>query len=481
MNAGHSPVILWFRRDLRLYDHAALMAACDSGRPVIPVFILDDRAANLGAAPKWRLGLALERFGETLKQKGSRLILRRGPAEKVLRDLIGETGAGAVFWTRLYDPDSLARDTDVKTTLRKREIEARSFPGHVMFEPWTAQTGKGGFFRVFTPFWNSVRRRSDDVELLPAPGKIPGPDVWPRSNHIDDWNMGQAMNRGADIVRGHVRPGEDAALARLDRFMDDRVEGYSDRRDYPADDATSGLSENLSLGEISPHRCWAAARRLADEGSAGAVTFQKQLVWREFAWHLMFHTPRMISGNWRENWDAFPWRTDHMASDVIAWKQGRTGLPFVDAGMRELYVTGRMHNRVRMIAASFLTKHLMCHWKIGMDWFADCLTDWDPASNAMGWQWVAGSGPDAAPYFRVFNPQTQAGRFDHGENYVRRWIAEGQINPPETALDYYRAVPLAWNLSPADPYPAPVIGLKEGRARALEAYGNRNFHDFPTT
>ena len=475
MTVNNSPAIVWFRRDMRLYDHAALRAACDTGRPVIPVFILDDITENLGAAPKWRLGLALEHFSKSLRRKGSKLILRKGPAIRVLRELISETGASSVYWTRLYDPDSIARDTSVKTMLGDIPVEARSFPGHVMFEPWTVETGKGSYFKVFTPFWNAVRQRSDDVRLLAAPGQIPGPDEWPQSDDLGNWNMGRTMNRGADIVRSHVRLGEEAAQARLDEFVGDTIERYKVRRDFPSEGATSGLSENLSLGEISPNRCWAAARRLAEEGFSGAETFQKELVWREFAWHLIYHTPHIVRDNWREDWDGFPWRTDDQASDVMAWKQGRTGIPLVDAGMRELYVTGRMHNRVRMIAASYLTKHMLCHWKIGMNWFAETLIDWDPASNAMGWQWVAGSGPDAAPYFRIFNPVTQAERFDPDERYICRWIAERQSNPPDTALEFFDAIPRSWNLSPSDPYPDPIIGLKEGRDRALQAYENRDF------
>ena len=215
--------------------------------------------------------------------------------------------------------------------------------------------------------------------------------------------------------------------------------------------------------------------RAREEGKKGAETFLKELVWREFAYHLVYHTPRITSGNWREEWDAFPWNEDERRAEVKAWKQGRTGIRFVDAAMREMYVTGYMHNRARMIVASYLTKHLMCHWKIGLDWFADCLIDWDPASNAMGWQWSAGSGPDATPYFRVFNPVTQLDKFDKDRAYTDRWIAEGKSNPAEDALDYFRAVPESWNLSPDADYPDPVVTADEGRKRALDAYENRGF------
>ena len=473
MDSATSPVILWYRRDLRLGDHPALTAACATGRPVIPVFILDDLAGGLGAAPKWRLGLGLGALAHALEAAGSRLILRRGQAAEVLAALVGETGAGAVFWSRLYDPDSVARDTDVKAALKARGVEARSFGGHLLFEPWTVETKTGAPYKVYTPFWNAVRGRAPETPL-PRPGRIPAPGAWPAGDDMDDWAMGAAMHRGAAVVRPHVRLGEEAAAERLGDFIDRIVAGYDTSRDLPAVDGTSGLSENLALGEISPHVAWAAGRRALEEGKAGAETFLKELVWREFAYHLMWHTPRLLTGNWREEWDAFPWNTDETAH-VTAWKQGRTGIRFVDAAMREMYVTGRMHNRGRMIVASYLTKHLLTHWKIGLDWFADCLIDWDPASNAMGWQWAAGSGPDAAPYFRVFNPVTQLDRFDPKRAYVNRWIAEDRRNPDPLALSWFDAIPRSWGPAPGMAYPVPVVSPEDGRKRALSAYENRNF------
>ncbi|WP_375227832.1 cryptochrome/photolyase family protein [Roseobacter sp. S98] len=469
-----SPVILWFRRDLRLSDHPALAAAAATGRPVIPVYIYDDQTAALGAAPKWRLGLGIGHFAGSLEQLGSRLVLRRGDALSVLRDLIRETGAGAVWWSRLYDPDATERDAAVKNALREEGTDARSFGGHLMFEPWTVETKTGGFYRVYTPFWNMVKSRDVDAPLA-APDRLAAPDTWPKGDALEDWNMDAAMNRGAAVVRPWVRLGEQAAQDRLAAFIDETVAEYDTTRDLPGVDGTSGLSENLALGEISPHQCWHAGRRAFEEGSKGAETFLKELVWREFAYHLMHHTPHILTSNWKEDWDAFPWNADGQADKVIAWKQGRTGIRFVDAAMRELYVTGRMHNRGRMIVASYLTKHLLTDWKIGRDWFEDCLIDWDPASNAMGWQWSAGSGPDATPYFRVFNPVTQLDKFDKDRVYVRRWLAEGYKEPSETALSFFDAVPRAWNLSPDDRYPAAVVPADEGRKIALSAYENRGF------
>ena len=468
MDKERSPVILWFRRDLRLADHPALIAAVRTGRPVIPVFIRDPLVDDLGAAPKWRLGLGLHKLARSLDEHGSRLVFRSGGALRVLEGLVRETGAGAVYWSRAYDPDSIERDTFVKAALSEQGVTAKSFAGHLLFEPWTVATKAGQPFRVFTPMWRAVRQ-IDVSAPNETPGRIAAPGTWPASETLAGWKLGHAMMRGAEVVQACVQPGEAAALAHLDAFLD-RLDAYPDQRDNLGEDGTSALSEYLSLGEISPATIWHRVQNAGLVGSTGAEAFLRQLVWREFAYHLMYHTPHLLSANWRPEWDAFPWATDPEDEHVKAWKTARTGIPLVDAGLRQMYVTGRMHNRVRMIVASYLTKHLMTHWKVGMDWFADCLVDWDPAANAMGWQWVAGSGPDASPFFRIFNPQTQADKFDPTGAYVRRWIAEGQANPPQTALAYFDAVPRSWGLNPTDRYPSPVVDLKKGRLRALAAY-----------
>ncbi len=467
------PVILWYRRDLRIGDHPALTAAIAAGRPVIPVFINDEVAQSLGAAPMFRLSLSLDKLGADLRAVGSQLVLRKGEALQVLRDLIAETGATAVHWSRLYDPASKARDTSVKAALKEDGIDVQSHAGHVLFEPWTVATKTGGFYRVFTPLWKNVRSETLP-SCLPAPATIHPPKSWPASDALASWNMERPMNRGANVLRPHCCVGEAAARERLETFIDERVQDYRANRDLPSVDGTSRLSENLTYGEISPLRCWHAGWHALHDGKAEAEVFLKELVWREFAYHLVHHTSEITSRNWKPDWDHFPWNTDE-TPDVTAWKQGRTGIPFVDAAMREMYVTGTMHNRGRMIVASYLTKHLMTHWKIGMDWFADCLIDWDPASNAMGWQWSAGSGPDATPYFRVFNPVTQLEKFDKSHTYANRWIAEGQVSPPHRALSYFDAVPRQWGISPRDAYPAPVVDVADGRKRALEAYSNRDF------
>ena len=466
-----APLILWFRRDLRLADHPMLAAAVASGRAVIPLFILDPETEAIGAAAKWRLGLSIADFAAQLAGLGSRLVLRRGPALAVLEALVAETGAAGVQWSRAYDPAGIARDTAVKAGLKAKGLEAVSHPGFLLHEPWSVETGQGGFYRVYTPYWKAVRDRAI-AACLPAPKALPAPAAWPSSDRLEEWQMGAAMRRGAAVCLKYQAVGEAAAAQRLADFIAARVEAYKTARDFPAVEATSRLSENLTYGEISPRQVWHAGFAAMQAGAAGAEHFLKELVWREFAWHLMYHTPHIASANWRSEWDGFPWQGE--SAQVEAWRRGMTGEPFVDAAMREMYVTGTMHNRARMIAGSYLTKHLLTHWKLGLDWFADCLTDWDPAANAMGWQWVAGSGPDAAPYFRVFNPAGQAEKFDAQGRYRRRWLAEMSRTPGEAALDFYEAVPRSWGLNPGAPYPQPLISLEAGRARALDAYAKRN-------
>jgi deoxyribodipyrimidine photo-lyase len=271
------------------------------------------------------------------------------------------------------------------------------------------------------------------------------------------------MGRGAAVVREHVRAGEAAARERLDRFLEGPVAGYAEDRDRPDRDATSKLSAHLTWGEVSPRTVWLAVERTG--GGRGAEVFRRELVWREFAWHLLWHHPRLASENWRREWDRFPWRGDN--AEAERWRRGMTGEPMVDAGMRELYATGTMHNRGRMLTASYLTKHLLTDWRVGLAWFEDCLVDWDPAANAMNWQWVAGSGPDAAPFFRVFSPGRQAERFDPDGAYRRRFLDPAA----EGTRDFLAAAPRSWGLDPVAPRPPPIVGHSEGRRRALAAYG----------
>ena len=460
-----APVIYWIRRDFRLADNPALVAACAQGAPVIPVFIHDDCLTALGAAPKWRLGLGVAAFAAGLRAVGSDLVLRRGDALSVLMALVAETGAQQVHWNRLYDPESRARDEGVKAALRAAGITATSHAGHLIHEPWQAQTGTGGFYKVYTPFWKTLRDR--DVAPCLAVPKIPAPATFPAGDNLAAWNLGRAMDRGATVVAPHCQIGEAAATARLARFLDGPIASYDAARDRLDQDGTSGLSENLTHGEISARQCWHAGRRAMAEGKAGAETFLKELIWRDFAYHLVYHTPHITTGNWRPEWDGFGWNTDPDHPHVQAWMRGRTGMAVVDAAMREMYVTGRMHNRARMLVASYLTKHLLTHWKIGMDWFAQCLVDWDPASNAMGWQWSAGSGPDATPYFRVFNPETQAEKFDPLGRYRRAWVAELSRPAPPTAESYFAAIPRSWRWGRGMPIPRnpSLTQRRDGSAR----------------
>ncbi len=300
-----SPTIVWLRRDLRLSDHPALLAACQRGGPVIPVFICDESVEGLGAAPKWRLGLGLENLANQLEDKESRLILRLGNAFETLLALIAETGATAVHWSRLYDPAAILRDKAIKSMLRDVGVEAVSHPGHVLFEPWTVETKTGGFYRVYSPMWRAVKDR--DVPTPSAgPANIPAPETWPHSESLHTWHMGADMQRGAAVCLPYQRVGEEAAQNRLHWFIDGAIDAYKDDRNLPALDATSGMSENLALGEISPRQCWHVGQRALSEGAQGAEHWLKELVWREFATHLMYHTPHILTDNWRREWSAFP-------------------------------------------------------------------------------------------------------------------------------------------------------------------------------
>ena len=461
------PAIVWFRHDLRLGDNPALSAAAASGRPIAAIFIRDASVDAMGACPKWRLGLSLRSLMRDLRKNGINLILRSGDARKVIPELVAEIGAGAVFWNRSYAPQEIARDSAVKSILKSGDITCESSNGGLLIEPWQVQTKTGGFFKVYTPFWKAIRGR-DIAAPCSAPDLRPqsqaGQD--PHSEDIDSWDLGKAMHRGAEIVAQYQCVGETAAQARLMHFLDERVDAYGTARDRMDIDATSRLSENLTYGEMSPRQIWHAARARMIDGASGAEKFLKELAWREFAIHLMFHTPHILNQNWRDGWDAFPWRGD--THDAEKWRRGETGEPIIDAAMREMYVTGQMHNRARMVVASYLTKHLMTDWRIGQAWFAECLADWDPAANAMGWQWVAGCGPDAAPFFRIFNPATQAEKFDPDGRYRQKFLGDPNQNPEARA--FLDAAPRHWNAARPRDNVAPIVGLAEGRARALAAY-----------
>ncbi|NAZ36262.1 deoxyribodipyrimidine photo-lyase [Rubellimicrobium sp. CFH 75288] len=458
-----SPVIVWFRRDLRLSDHPALHEAAATGRPVIPVALRDEGVDGIGAAARLRWGLSVARLAAALGARGSRLILRAGPAADALAALVRETGAGAVWWTRLHDPLSRRLEAEVRAALGALDLRAR--PGHLLHEPEAVATAQGTPFRLYAPFQRAVAAR-DPGEPLPAPSRLPAPDRWPASDDLAAWHLGAAMNRAEPIVAAHQHPGEDAARDRLGAFAEAALAGYARGRNDLSGQGSSGLSEHLAWGEISAREVWHRAGLGAGRGAAGgAEAFRREIAWREFCHHLLFHFPHIESEPFRPGWETFPWRDD--ARLLLAWRQGRTGLALADAGMRQMWVTGRMHNRMRMLTASVLVKTMGLHPRHGQAVFADCLTDWDPANNAVNWQWVAGSGPDAAPFFRVFSPEAQAREHDPDGAYRRRWLAEGQADPPPTALAFFDCVPRRWGLSPADPPPRPVVDAAEGRRRAL--------------
>ncbi|MCX8997550.1 DNA photolyase family protein [Rhizobiaceae bacterium BDR2-2] len=469
------PVIVWLRKDLRLDDNAALAAAAETGAPIIPLYIYEPESAGtgpLGGAQKWWLHHSLAAFGESLRPLGSRLVLKSGGARTVLEELIRETSAGAVFWNRRYDPLGIAVDTPVKQALKADDIAVKSFPGQILHEPTRLLTGGGKPFRVYTPFWNALDRAGDPLPPADAPRRLHAPDGWPQSERLDDWNLLPVKPDWASGFGEIFTPGEAEAHRRLDAFLSDRLEYYDSERDFPAKDATSLLSPHLAMGEISPARIWHATKGLGGRaGHDNLVRFRKELAWRDFCYHLLYHFPDLPTRNWNNRFDAFDWHFD--AARFAKWTKGLTGYPIVDAGMRQLWRHGTMHNRVRMIAASFLVKDLLIDWRHGERWFRDTLVDADPASNAANWQWVAGSGADASPWFRIFNPVLQGEKFDPKGDYVREFVPElaklddKYIHRPfEAPADVLSRA----GIVPGEAYPQPLVDHADARRKALAAY-----------
>lgn len=449
-----TPSVVWFRDDLRLDDNPALTAAVERGGPVVAVFVLDEESDGIrphGGAARWWLHQSLISLSADLAAAGVRLILRRGPAEAVLVGLVEETDAGAVFWNRRYGQAERTVDAGIKTRLRDAGLEVSSFAGSLLYEPWTIATGQGTPYSVFTPFWRACQAAPPPRAPVDAPEAISGWTGDAVGDDLDDWGLEPSRPDWAGGLREAWQPGEASAHRLLETFLADNLDGYAEERDLPAQQSTSRLSPHLRWGEISPHRVLhetdAARRGASGRRAEGATRFLTELGWREFCSHVLFAAPDLATVNWRREFDAFPWPPLDRAA-LEAWQRGETGIPIVDAGMRELWRTGSMHNRVRMVVASFLTKNLLIDWRLGEQWFWDTLVDADAASNAFNWQWVAGSGADAAPYFRIFNPELQAKKFDpHGE-YIRQ-------NVPE------------WG---TDAYPQPIVDLAETRRAALAAY-----------
>jgi len=481
-DSSTAPIIVWFRLDLRIADNPALRRAADSGRPVLPLFVLDDADAGPwapGGAARWWLHRSLERLAEALADRGTSLVLRRGRAADVLDAVIGDSGADAVYWNRRYEPWAIARDKAIKTDLADRGIGVRSFNAALLFEPWTVETKAGGPYKVYTPFWRACRARVDDIPApKPAPRSLRATGGRLSSDALGDWGLLPTAPDWAGGLRDTWTPGEDGAHARLSRFLDDAVARYDDRRNRPDLPGTSALSPHLHWGEIGPRQIWAAVEhRRAGSRGAGAddqiETYLQEIVWREFSYHLLYHFPGLPDAPLDDRFGDFPWADDPDGRLVRAWRRGRTGYPIVDAGMRELYATGWMHNRVRMITASFLVKHLLQPWQAGEAWFWDTLVDADLASNSASWQWVAGCGADAAPYFRIFNPVLQGEKFDPEGAYVRHWVPEiaalsdKHLHKPWEAPR--RALEEA-GITLDETYPAPIVDHKQARRRALDAF-----------
>jgi deoxyribodipyrimidine photo-lyase len=467
-----SSTLLWLRDDLRLDDNPALTEAASLGDPLTVVYVLDEGSAGvrpLGGAAKWWLHRSLRELAAALEAAGSRLLLRRGRAADVIADLAGQTGATNLLWNRRYGGPERAIDSRVKSWAAEHGARAESFQASLMFEPWTVRTGAGGPYKVFTPFWKACLDGTEPRLPLDAPHRLPPPAPavaggLPAGDALESWGLLPRRPDWSAGLAGTWAPGEAGARRRLEDFLDGPASEYGTGRDRPGIEGTSRLSPHLRFGEISPFRIWHALReRFPHQAPADVRIFRSELGWREFCWQLLYENPSLATRNYRPEFDRFGWQTPSDA-ELAAWRQGRTGYPLVDAGMRQLWQTGWMHNRVRMAAASFLVKNLLADWRLGEAWFWDTLVDADAASNPANWQWVAGSGADASPYFRIFNPVTQSKKFDAEGRYLREYL-------PELSAVDGRTIHEPWKAGDAAPeYPEPIVGLPESRARALETY-----------
>ena len=480
-----APIVVWFRDDLRLSDHPALHAAAKRNVPVICLYILDEQskalkppqARPMGGATRWWLAQSLRALGASLDAIGGTLVLRKGASADVIVDVARAVDASHVFWNEIAQAPHLAVADGVTEALADLDIGTQSFPGDLLAHPATIRaketaTQESRGLRVFTPFWRRVQAMGGPAKPVLAPRKLmPAPKL--KSDKLADWALEPSKPDWAGGLRETWTPGEAAAQKLLKRFLKE-IAGYSSDRDRPDREITSRLSPHLRFGEISPRQIWTAAHFAAAESpkhSSDIAKFMSEVGWREFCRHLLFDVPDLATRNLQSSFDEFPWKADRKA--LHAWQRGLTGYPIVDAGMRELWHTGVMHNRVRMVVASFLVKHLLIDWREGEKWFWDTLVDADAGSNPANWQWVAGSGADAAPYFRVFNPILQGEKFDPRGVYVRRWVPElsklstKQIHQPWTAspLELKNA-----GITLGKDYPSPIVDHKVGRERALKAY-----------
>ncbi|MGA1805194.1 cryptochrome/photolyase family protein [Rhizobium sp. HT1-10] len=466
--------ILWFRKDLRLDDNLALNAASQTSAPVIPVYIREPEEQGtgpLGAAQRWWLHHSLLALQASLRALGSDLILMSGDPLEILQTLIEKTGATKLVWNRRYDPPGIAVDTRIKETLGA-QLAVSSHAGQLLHEPSKLKTGGGTPYRVYTPFWRALDGGGEPSEPPEAPKSLAAPSAWPVSEKLDDWGLLPTKPNWAASFPEVWAPGEASARAKLEDFVDEALNGYKVGRDFPAKPSTSMLSPHLALGEISPARIWYATRGLPDSvPQEDVIHFRKELAWRDFCYHLLFHYPALPYDNWNKRFDGFAWKTDDSLFED--WTRGRTGYPIVDAGMRQLWKHGWMHNRVRMIVGSFLIKDLMIDWRRGEEWFRDTLVDADPASNAANWQWVAGSGADASPFFRIFNPMLQGEKFDPLGRYVREFVPELAALEDKYIHRPFEAPPSVLDKAGVvlgQTYPHPIVDHGIARDRALKAY-----------
>ena len=462
--------VFWLTRDFRFADNPALLAAISDG-PLLPVFFIDRLTMSQGAASRWRLERALRKFDAALRARtgGLGLVVLMGEAGDILPKLMKRLGARRVHQSDWPTSEMRAVQGSLRAALHPIQGELVLHPGHLLAHPRAVRNGNGDAYRVYSPFARALRRVGPESPAPEAPARIAAFTEPPDALDVETLDLAPDLHGGRRILeRFGQEAGECAARARLKDFLD-RASAYPAKRDRPDLDATSSLSEHLAVGEISPRTIWAAATLQAEltPGSApGIEQFLSEVIWREFAWRLLLEFPRLPVACWRDEWERFPWLKD--GPQLTAWRRAQTGVALVDAGLREMWVTGRMHNRVRMVAASWLTKHLKTDWRAGLAHFADCLTDWDPAANAMNWQWVAGCGPDAAPYFRIFNPERQAEQYDPEGRYRRRWLAGFQGECAAEARAWVESAPPSWLVAPRWK-PGSPSAVTAGREAALAA------------
>lgn len=467
----NSPTIVWFRNDLRVSDHPALVVAAKRGSPIIPLYIWSPEEEgdwSPGAATRWWLHHSLSSLDQDLRRLGSRLIVRRGPTLRTLKSVAEETGARQIEWHRRYEPVCIDRDKAVKASLRDWGLRAESHNGSLLFEPWEIKTKTGTPYQVFTPFSKACLAQGEVPPPFEEPDHLQGPEQWPDSLDLHELKLLPKIKWDTGFQQAWT-PGTAAAVSGLQQFISQHLSEYKVRRDFPAIHGTSRLSPALHFGEVSPRQIWSIVQQKCHQ-SAVAEPYLRQILWREFAHHLLFHFPRTPREPLRKEFAYFPWLVE--PNKVKAWQRGQTGFPIVDAGMRELWTTGWMHNRVRMIVASFLVKDLLVPWQAGAEWFWDTLVDADLANNTLGWQWTAGCGADAAPYFRVFNPISQGEKFDPTGEYVRHWVPELKNVPNEWLHQPWNAPPLALrdaNVRLGKNYPLPIVDHDDARKQALAA------------